>query len=86
VDWKQLMAYITGSVDEELLLGNEFLVTENHVLRQRFMGRVQLTDAERRSLPEIGEEQGEKALEGVASLVKPERGFRTSCIVLAHWS
>jgi hypothetical protein len=30
VDWKQLMAYITGSVDEELLLGNEYLVTENH--------------------------------------------------------
>jgi putative transposase len=80
------MVYITGSVDEELLLGNECLVTENHILRQRFMGRVQLTDAERRSLPEIGEEQGEKALEGVASLVKPERGFRTSCIVLAHWS
>ena len=28
MDWKQLLAYITGSVDEELLLRNEYLVTE----------------------------------------------------------
>ena len=26
--WKQLLAYITGSVDEDLLLRNEYLMTE----------------------------------------------------------
>ena len=26
MDWKQLLAYITGSVDQELLLRNEYLV------------------------------------------------------------
>jgi len=33
MDWKKLLAYITGSVDEELLLRNEYLVTDNRILR-----------------------------------------------------
>jgi putative transposase len=32
--WKRLLAYITGSVDQELLWRNEYLVTENRLLRQ----------------------------------------------------
>ena len=72
MDWKQLLAYITGSVDEELLLRNAYLVTENRILCQQLTGRVQLTDAERRSLAEIGKKLGKKALEEVASLVKPD--------------
>jgi putative transposase len=27
--WKTLLAYITGTVDQELLLRNEYLLTEN---------------------------------------------------------
>ncbi len=72
MDWKQLLASITGSVDEELWLCNEYLVTENRLLRQQLTGRVHLTDAERRSLAEIGKQLGKKALEEVASLVKPD--------------
>ena len=30
MDWKALLAYITGSIDQELLLHNEYLVNENH--------------------------------------------------------
>jgi len=33
MDWKILLAYITGTVDQELLLHNEYLVTENRILR-----------------------------------------------------
>jgi putative transposase len=29
MDWKHLLASITGTVDQELLLRNEYLVTEN---------------------------------------------------------
>jgi hypothetical protein len=29
MDWKKLLAYITGSVDQALLLPHEYLVTEN---------------------------------------------------------
>src|SRR5438093_11905452 len=35
VNWKTLLAYITGSVDQELLLRNEYLMTENRILRQQ---------------------------------------------------
>jgi hypothetical protein len=42
MDWKTLLAYIAGSVDQELLLRNEYLVTENRILRQQIKGRVHL--------------------------------------------
>ena len=29
MDWKPLLAYITATVDQELLLRNEYLMTEN---------------------------------------------------------
>ena len=35
MDWKHLLAYITGTVDQELLLRNEYLVTENRMLRNQ---------------------------------------------------
>ena len=38
MDWKQLLAYITGTVDQELLLRNEYLVTENRILRNQMKG------------------------------------------------
>jgi hypothetical protein len=72
MDWKQLLAYITGSVDQQLLLRNEYLVTENRILRRQITGRLRLRDGERQALAEIGKELGKKALEEVASLVKPE--------------
>ena len=40
MDWKALLAYITGTVDQELLLRNEYLVTENRLLRTQLQGRV----------------------------------------------
>ena len=38
MDWKTLLAYITGTVDQELLLRNEYLVTENRILRTSSRG------------------------------------------------
>ena len=35
MDWKTMLAYISGSVDEELLLRNEYLVVENRILRNQ---------------------------------------------------
>jgi putative transposase len=72
MDWKQFLAYITGSVDQELLLRNEYLVMENRILRQQIKGRVRLSDGERKTLAEVGRRLGKKALEEVASIVKPE--------------
>jgi putative transposase len=72
MDWKQLLAYITGSVDQELLLRNQYLVTENRILRNQIKGRIRLNDGERKTLAEIGQKLGKHALEEVARLVKPD--------------
>jgi putative transposase len=72
MDWKRLLAYITGSVDQELLLRNAYLVTENRILRQQIKGRIRLSDAERKTLAEIGKQLGKQALAEVATMVKPD--------------
>jgi putative transposase len=71
MNWKTLLAYITGTVDQELLLRNEYLVTENRLLRSQITGRVRLTDGERKTLAAIGQKLGKQALEEVATIVKP---------------
>src|SRR5256712_1508231 len=72
MSWKTLLAYITGTVDQELLLRNEYLVTENRMLRNQITGRVRLTDGERKTLAEIGHKLGKQALQEVATIVKPD--------------
>ena len=84
MDWKQLLAYITGSVDQELLLRNEYLVTENRILRSQITGRVRLTDGERKTLAEIGQKLGKQALGEVASLVRPETILAWHRKLVAH--
>jgi hypothetical protein len=71
MDWKHLLAYITGTVDQELLLRNEYLVTENRILRNQIKGRLRLNDGERTTLAEMGQKLGKQALEDVATIVKP---------------
>jgi hypothetical protein len=61
MDWKTLLAYITGTVDQELLLRNEYLVTENRILRNHIKGRVRLSDGERKTLAEIGQKLGTRS-------------------------
>ena len=72
MDWKHLLAYITGTVDQELLLRNEYLVTENRMLRNQIKGRVRLSDGERKTLADIGQKLGKQALQEVATIVKPD--------------
>ncbi len=43
MNWKRTFAYVTGSVDEELLARNEYLVTENRILRGQIKNRIRLT-------------------------------------------
>jgi hypothetical protein len=70
--WKRMLAYITGSVDEELLQRNEYLASESQILRSQIKGRVRLNDADRIRLAEIGKRLGRKALAEVARIVRPE--------------
>src|SRR2546425_8285777 len=72
MDWKHLLASITGTVDQELLLRNEYLVTETRILRNQITGRVRLTDGERKTLAAIGQKLGKQALAEVAKMVTPD--------------
>jgi putative transposase len=72
MDWASLLAYITGTVDQELLLRNEYLVAENRILRAQVKGRLHFSDSERTTLAEIGHRLGRKSLEDIAVAAKPE--------------
>ena len=72
MEWPRILAYITGTVDQELLLRNEYLAAENWVLRGQLKGRLKLSDAERAKLGEIGRRLGRKALGEVANAALPD--------------
>jgi putative transposase len=67
-----ILAHITGTVDQELLLRNEYLAAENRILKIQLQGRVKLSDAERATLAEIGHRLGRKALDEVATIARPD--------------
>src|SRR5712671_3855312 len=54
MDWPRILAYVTGTVDQELLARNEYLATENRILKHQPKGRLMLSHAERATLGEIG--------------------------------
>ena len=56
--WARLLAYVTGLVNQELLLQNEYLAAGNRILRGRLPARLCLSDPERRTLAEIGKRLG----------------------------
>src|SRR6202048_4513917 len=70
--WTRMLAYITGTVDQELLLRNEYLAAENRILRSQIKGRLLLSDGERSTLAEIAHRLGRKALKEVAAAAKPD--------------
>jgi hypothetical protein len=72
MEWARILAYITGTVDRELLLRNEYLAAENRILKAQLKGRLSLSDAERAKLGEIGHRLGRKALGEVATAALPE--------------
>ena len=50
MDWARILAYVTGTVDQELLGRNEYLAAENRILKAQLKGRPDLSDAERGAL------------------------------------
>src|SRR5512132_1309949 len=68
----RLLAYVTGLVNQELLLKNEYLVAENRILRAHLPARMRLSDPERSTLADIGKRLGRSALQQVACVSKPD--------------
>ncbi len=67
----RLLAFVTGMVNQQILLQNEYLVAENRILRTHLPARLRLTDPQRSTLAEIGKRLGRKALQQVACVAKP---------------
>jgi hypothetical protein len=72
MEWARILAYITGTVDHELLLRNEYLSAENRILKAKLPSRLRLSDTERATLAEIGHRLGRKALGEVATAATPD--------------
>jgi putative transposase len=70
--WARLLAYVTGLVNQKLLLQNEYLAAENRILRAHLPARMRLSDPERSTLAEIGKRLGRTALQQVACVAKPD--------------
>lgn len=72
MDWRRVFAYITGTVDQELPLRNEYLVAENHILKAQLDTRLRVSDVERATLGEIAHRLGRKVLECVANATRSD--------------
>ena len=70
--WARLLAYVTGLVNQQLLLQNEYLAAENRILRSHLPARLRLSDPERSTLAEIGKRLGRRGLEQVAGVAHPD--------------
>src|SRR5438034_7166440 len=69
-------------VNQELLLQNEYLATENGILKAHLQPGLRLSDGERATLAEIGKRLGRKGLQQVARMAKPD----TILAGIANWS
>src|SRR5215469_14772219 len=70
--WTRILSFVTGLVNQELLLRNEYLAAENRILRAHLSARLRLSDAERSTLAEIAKRLGRKALQEIARVAKPD--------------
>jgi putative transposase len=84
MEWARILAHITGTVDQELLLRNEYLAAENRILKAQLRGRLTLSDAERMTLGEIGHRLGRKALSEVATAALPDTILKWYRRLVAH--
>jgi putative transposase len=82
--WARMLAYITGTVDQELLRRNEYLAAENRILGAQVQGRLLLSDAEKATLAEIAYRLGRKALEGLVAAAKPDTLLAWFRMLIAH--
>jgi putative transposase len=74
--WARMLAYITGTVDQELLLRNEYLAAENRILRAKIKGRLLLSNSEKATLADIARRLGRRALADVAAVARPDTLLR----------
>ena len=82
-NWLQLLAYVTGCINQELLLRNEYLAAENHILKSQIKGRLRLSDGERATLAGIAKRLGHHAAGSSGGPIKGRgREHSATCTLL----
>ena len=69
--WARLLAYVTGLVNQKLLLQNEYLAAENRILRAHLPARLRLSVPSDR--PSLKSANGSAGLRFSRSPVSPNR-------------
>ena len=70
--WARSLTYITGTVEQGLLLRNEYLVAEKVILKTQFNVRLFLSKTERATPIAIDHRLFHKGLEKVAATARPD--------------
>ena len=47
MDWARILAYVTGTVDQDPLARNEYLAAENRIMKAQLNGRMKLSEVAR---------------------------------------
>jgi len=68
----EVLALVSGQVEEELLIRNEYLAAENRILKSKLKKPVQFKDSERLQFAKIGKRLGLTALKEISYIVKSE--------------
>jgi putative transposase len=68
----RVLTYVTGLVNQELLLKNEYLLAETCILKAHLPPRFRLSRPERITLAEIGKRLGRRLLQQVARIANPD--------------
>ena len=68
----EALALVSGRVEQELLIRNEYLAAENAILKSKLKKPVPFNDSERNRLAKIGNRMGLEALREVGCIVQPE--------------
>jgi homeodomain-containing protein/integrase-like protein len=68
----EALALVSGHVEKEILLRNEYLAAENGILKSKISKPLRFNNHERIRLAKIGKQIGLKALREISCIVKPE--------------
>ena len=80
--WARMVAYVTGMVNQELLLRNEYLAAENRILRGQIKGRLLLSEGEKATLAEIAPAARTESLGRIGGC--REAGYAVGLVSKAH--
>jgi len=73
--WARLLAYVAATMNQELLLRNEYLAADNRILKVQIKRRLLLSEGEKATLAEIAHRLARMVVEDVAAKLASYRAL-----------